>query len=99
MITEIKLKLGDKEIVLTQEEALELRNDLNQLLGPQFPIYPYYPPAYPQWQEPHIITQPNGTGDAEIRWKDVDLTVPGFTIGPGYDHPAWVTDRIGYNDE
>jgi len=61
------INLGDKEFTLTTEQTKELRNILNNLLGPEYHYYPYY--TYPQiwysgdWKITSncgTITYPNG---------------------------------------
>ncbi len=51
-IAKIVLKLGDKTIELSPEEARELRNALSDLIGEKqvWPWYPYPTPYYPTWR-------------------------------------------------
>ena len=71
MIEQIKVKVGDKEIDLTLEEALALKNDLNSILG--VPLILYWPmmPS-PQAPEPFIYqpvitwTTVGGTSEAPM---------------------------------
>lgn len=49
MIENITLKIGEKEIVLTLEEARVFYGDLYQMFGPRVTVYPTVPtiPPYP----------------------------------------------------
>jgi len=43
MNIKLTLKIGDMEVKLTEEEAIELRDKLNDLFRQKQIIYPYYP--------------------------------------------------------
>jgi len=71
-MTTIKIKLNDREIELTTEEAQKVYQELAGLLGTvtekeyidrPYPVYPYSPPIYPQptWVPPWTITCHSGT--------------------------------------
>ena len=52
MIEKIVIKIGDKKIKLTVEEALQLKEDLNAMYGNEYVYYPSWPlspsvPLYP----------------------------------------------------
>src|SRR4051812_288095 len=70
-VTLITVKVGEKEFVLTPEEARKLRRALDDLLGPTqpvvvtTPVYPYTPQPCAPWSEPiwinpNIEPWPNG---------------------------------------
>jgi len=49
-ITKVTVKLGDKEISFTLEEARELHGALDDLLGKHKDVLiPYTPPSYPTY--------------------------------------------------
>ena len=53
MVEKIILKIGDKKIKLTIEEALQLKQDLNDMYRDEHTYYPgwpeYYPVVWPQY--------------------------------------------------
>jgi hypothetical protein len=51
MELKIKLKVKDKEIELTKDEALELKDLLDKLCAQKTEYIPYYP-YYPTWTWP-----------------------------------------------
>ncbi len=60
MIKKIIIEVGNVEISLSKEQAIELKKDLNDLLEPA-PIYPYYPFIAPTidldwWKRPVTST-------------------------------------------
>ena len=77
-VTEIKIRIGNREIVLTPGEARTLRDVLNDLIGPGAaePVYIPYPiqtqPLTSPWHEP-IWVNPN-TEPFPNKWH--------FTCGP-----------------
>lgn len=66
MEIKIVLKISDKEIILTEQEALELKDKLNNMFGKQdivpYPVPTYPCPNYPIYPYP-IITYYSGTSD------------------------------------
>jgi|APSaa5957512622_1039677.scaffolds.fasta_scaffold36307_4 hypothetical protein len=50
MIKEIVIDIDGKDVKLSKEKALKLRNDLNELFGKDnyYPVYPTYP--YDPWR-------------------------------------------------
>lgn len=68
MISQIVIKIGKKEIILTKKEAFDLKDELNSLLGgyrnnwivPGYPIYE----DYRTWTGDKVICSEVNTGDS-----------------------------------
>ena len=56
-LKKLTFKTGDREIELTEQEARELRNELNKLFGQ--PVYMPYP-VYPTYPSPSVPEYPFG---------------------------------------
>ena len=71
-VEKIVIKIGDKEVEYTLEEAKKLQELLNNLLGNKetiyVPVYPTYPQPYPyySYNVPWTITYGTGTGPIDI---------------------------------
>ena len=66
-IEQIKIKLGKRSIDLTKEEAVELREVLDELFpGRGLDVAPIILPVIerPYWPRPWTITYGSGTGDS-----------------------------------
>lgn len=69
MIESIKIKIGEKSIELSPEEAKQLRDSLDEVLGKHvcptpyyIPYVPYYPYRIePVWEPPYRTTWDTGT--------------------------------------
>ena len=75
MIEKIILKVGEKSIELTEDEARQVWTDLNPRFNPgtfTAPIIPYYPYTYP-----YITCEYAGMSG----WKDLNLRQPGSRPG------------------
>lgn len=68
----IKLDNGSK-ITLTYDEAIELKNKLNELFGDKIQYTPYYP-SYPYYTyedtTPYYTYENTSTGSAYIKFGD-----------------------------
>lgn len=74
-IEKVTLKIGNKAIELTLDEARELWQELNQMFN-STPIVPY--PVYPTWPPwygyPPVITYDTNTTGTPIPAPDVRIT-------------------------